>query len=138
MTRTGLSSDVTIKVGKRVGAREGPDRPGTEVSGSVTGRISTKTSKDYHNTVPDLVPEGELQGPDYIRGAIRLRDSTVIGGLGALTLIHEATHKYAGTIDYRYYLERQRRWSGPLEEPAKAIINADSYAWFVQSVGTMQ
>jgi hypothetical protein len=117
-TWTGLSGDVTIKVGKLVAsekekkdvaAGEGTRKVSPEhVAGQVSGRVQedVKKEKVYHTVVPNLVPEGVLEEPiSYVRGAIKLREDRVLGPLntGTLTLIHEATHKYAGTRDYSYF-----------------------------------
>ncbi len=53
----------------------------------------------------------------------------------ALTLIHEATHKFASTGDYRYVAESTGQYEGPITK-AQALNNADSYAYFV--VGAFQ
>lgn len=60
-----------------------------------------------------------------------------------MTYIHEATHRYAGTVDYgdqgyffltRYVTEGVLEWREAGMTPAQALTNADSYAAFVAEV----
>ena len=52
-----------------------------------------------------------------------------------VTLIHEASHKYAGTIDYSYFTNDSQRAISTFDDKAKALMNADSYAFFVLKIG---
>ncbi len=77
---------------------------------------------------------GKRNGKTVSRGDIHLdRDALDDRGLAIITLIHEASHKYASTADFGD--------SGYLEDDgvdfeaagltnAQALRNADSYAWF--------
>jgi hypothetical protein len=86
----------------------------------------------------------ELTGDILVANS--LFDPETIGRYGAIpcvTLIHEATHKYAGTIDYCYFQDdgwtprtpENKRfgtvWNENEQSRAWAIMNADSVAWFV-------
>jgi hypothetical protein len=57
-----------------------------------------------------------------------------------ITYIHEATHRYAGTVDYgdtgyffltKYLTTGEVQWRDPGLTAAQALTNADSYALFV-------
>lgn len=50
--------------------------------------------------------------------------------MSARTIVHEATHKFAGTDDHVYWDDHYNKWEKPLDV-SKAINNADSYAMFV-------
>jgi len=131
-TLTGLSGDITLKVGKIVGRGENPD-----TLGGVSRSVGSAGTKPYHTVVPAMKPAGFLKQPKtYVRGAMQLQDSVLIGELGVVTLIHEATHKFAGTYDYCYfddatgYVPRSK-----FTNKEKALANADSYAYFTVRVG---
>ena len=60
-----------------------------------------------------------------------------------VTYIHEATHRYAGTVDYGdkgyffltdYITTGNVQWRDPGLTAAEALTNADSYALFVAEV----
>src|SRR5262249_10569915 len=88
----GLAGDVTIKAGND----NHRAKDGTRALGSVAKQKGSHSSKSYHTEVPSL-GDNEM----YTRGAIRIGgDALRQGRLGVVTLIHEASHKYAGTIDY--------------------------------------
>jgi hypothetical protein len=53
--------------------------------------------------------------------------------LAVVTLIHEATHKFMGTVD-RFYLGMGGEIPDGFDSE-DALMNADSYAWFANNVG---
>jgi hypothetical protein len=58
--------------------------------------------------------------------------------LGAITVLHESSHKYANTNDYDkagYRKEDDSGWCATGLTPANALNNADSFAYFVYRVG---
>jgi len=121
----GLAGDVTIKAGTNVGTND------KDVSGAVRGRAAAGTPRPYHNVEVDLD-----DGISKTMGAMRIDQDTLLKGrLGVVTLIHEASHKYAGTIDYCYLKNADQTPRGTFDDKAKALINADSYGWFVVKVG---
>lgn len=129
MTRTGLESDVTIKTGAMVGRKwlDNGTFVDKDVHGSVRPRELNDMKHDYHNPVVDLD-----DGKTYRMGAIRIDDKTLGSEvLGLVTLIHEATHKFAGTNDYCYFKKDGITPDGTFNDRAEALKNADSYAWFV-------
>ncbi len=130
-TRTGLSSDMTLKIGSSVG------RNGSDPHGAVANRVGNQGSKPHHTVVPDLGPTKHFwqNQPNRVQGAMRLNDKTLLGPLGIVTLIHEATHKFAGTIDYSYFLADGVTPESKFTSREKALANADSYAYFVINVG---
>ena len=48
-------------------------------------------------------------------------------------IVHEASHKFAGTHDYGYAMNAD--YAAKLRSHQNAIANADSYAWATLSVG---
>jgi hypothetical protein len=68
--------------------------------------------------------------------------------IGPLSIIHEATHRFAQTTDYDRIGYRENddtgwlkpeqgnRFQGPLTHD-QALRNADSYAWFAYKVGRL-
>lgn len=83
--------------------------------------------RDYYNT---------LDGVTY--GAIYLDPDSVRDEAGPRLVIHEASHKFAGTSDYFYFdpvglrgdfsLTPTKLFKKPMKE-IQALDNADSYAW---------
>jgi hypothetical protein len=58
--------------------------------------------------------------------------------LGVITIIHEASHKYANTFDHGdagYREQDDSGWEAPGMTMAEALDNADSYGYFVYRVG---
>jgi hypothetical protein len=72
------------------------------------------------------------------------RDKVQTGPAYAMmTYIHEATHRYAGTVDYgdsgyffltNYITTGKVKWREPGLTAAQALTNADSYALFVAEI----
>lgn len=132
----GLTGDVSIKIGDNVGkAGNGP------VHGIITAKPLENVQgapKPHQNDVENFIT---LNGKRY--GAIRLeRKSFERRNMGIVVLIHEATHKYAGTIDYGYFDENgQPRLpdlqGGQFDEELAIYQNADSYAYFIFHVGRL-
>lgn len=125
LTANGLASDVTIKVGDHAGKGD------EDVHGQVNYKVKA-TAKPYHNQVLDLD-----DGITYRAGAVMMDDDTLLNGgrLAVVTLIHEATHKYAGTNDYCYFEDDSYNPDGVFTDKIEALKNADSYAWFVYKMG---
>jgi hypothetical protein len=89
------------------------------------------STQSYHNTRTDLI-----NGQDWRVGDVHITgDALSSGRYGVKTLIHEATHKYAGTDDYCYFTEDGRDPRSAFTEKARALKNADGYAWFALKVG---
>jgi hypothetical protein len=122
-TRTGLSGDVTIKTGPLVG------KGNKDVGGAVTRKIAAST-KPYHTQVARM-DDGEV----FRRGAIRIDEEKLTDWRGVVTLVHEATHKYAGTIDYCYFKADGSEPDGVFNDKAKALMNADRYGYFIAKLG---
>jgi hypothetical protein len=88
----------------------------------------------------------------FVVGTIRIQgQSLLLDGLGPVTLLHEASHRYAGTSDGWNLpddagtkplpladLKTKIEQKVPNEDvnKAKALQNADSYAWFIYMLGT--
>jgi hypothetical protein len=117
----GLSGDITLKIGDL----------GAGTLGEVNSKIGKPDVKAYHNQMM-YADSGVVERS----GAIRLSDEAMNGGsLGVLTLIHEASHKYAGTMDYCYFKSDGLTPESTFTDKNYALVNADSYAWFVVKVG---
>ena len=88
-------------------------------------------TKPYHNKAFSL-------GRDRLetKGAMQMSDKVLAQGrLGVITLIHEATHKYAGTRDYSYFDDDSITPESTFDDKNLALQNADSYAYFILKVG---
>jgi len=141
LTSTGLCCDVTLKVGDNVGRND------ADVEGMVMrhqtqdGKEPLKKTKPWHDEVLAMDETGSYRtGAIHIRGG-RLEQK----GFGTKTLLHEATHKYAGTAD-RYYFEDDgktmidldgKALTSPITDELVGLINADSYAWFFCRLGRL-
>jgi hypothetical protein len=158
---TGLKGDVTIKTGEKVGKAKTWDkdknRQETDPLG-VVQRTATQThittrsrvgpsgrgqkevihgaapiTKEYHN-----IHVSSQDRKDYRWGAIRIRQAALGDRvLGPVTIIHEATHKYAGTWDCWYYDDQGitvKKMRASKMDKDLALQNADSYAWFMWNV----
>jgi hypothetical protein len=138
---TGLSGDVTIKTSEKVGKAKTWDkdknRQETDDLGQVTPGAWDKEgvhyplpfSKPYHN-IHVLASDSKK----YRFGAIKIAQDVLRDRvLGPVTIIHEATHKYAGTGDYWYYDDKgiDVADNSTLGNKTEALHNADSYAWFM-------
>ena len=118
MTLTGLQADTTMKVGNLPG-----------LNGSVS--IKSGASKSYHNNVSEMGSNDDL-----VMGAIKVSTSRISEGrLGVKTLIHEASHKFAGTNDYCYFQDDGITPRGTFNNKTLALENADSYCWFAIKIG---
>jgi hypothetical protein len=87
--------------------------------------------KPYHNVVANL-DTGVMKKA----GAIRIDENRFMSDNGVKTFIREASHKYAGTIDYCYFKDADMTPRSTFDDKSQALINADSYAWFVMYVGS--
>jgi hypothetical protein len=130
-TLTGLSGDLTIKIGKLVGSND------KDVHGSVRQIAGSTAVKSYHNVVGEMGSNRFFwQKPkNYVMHAMRIEDETLLGPVGLVTIIHEATHKFAGTNDYSYFRRDGITPADKFTSKTKALENADSYAYFAVNVG---
>ena len=120
-TLTGMTNQgFTLKVGGGDG----------NAAGWVRSRnLPANPNKIYSNAV------ASMDDPDTPRrrSAIHLSDANARAGYEYVrhTMVHEATHKYAGTIDYCYF-GRNFPWEPQtaFDDKEKAMMNADSYALF--------
>lgn len=102
------------------------------------GGMKPKRTRDYYNEV--INPGGTEK---KIMGAVSLKYVTLFESKGpeaVHALIHEATHKFAGTIDYVYFegddmLDPASKTLTTIRDKAKALNNADSYAWLAIMIG---
>jgi hypothetical protein len=137
-TLNGLLGDVTIKVASTIQKR-GDAAEGSTIVGAVT-KDQHRQVKPYHTKHQGTVTTHHKKGLfgktesrehtyEFYSGAIQLLAGGAGRDKGLLTIIHEATHKYALTKDYAYF-----DWDGtsktPLTSKAFALNNADSYAYF--------
>lgn len=101
------------------------------VMGWSAGNKAAPSTKPYHNNVTMLNGgKGARMGAIHVTG-----DRLDMGRLGVKTMVHEATHKYAGTDDYCYFDDDGETPRGTFNSKQRALANADSYAWFVLKVG---
>lgn len=135
-TLNGLIGSQYMKVGD-ISATSGRNTIGQV---SLRDAATSKKTKPYHNIVKSLPESGTKSGSTEVThhriGAITVSslyffsDDDLHGGL--VTVIHEATHKFAGTLDEFYITEsfmKQRNDPTYKGKSLKsAIVNADSYA----------
>jgi hypothetical protein len=109
---------------------------GPHVSGQVTvinpDILKEKGLKYYHCRTQEIYSESYIiTGPIHIKETFLRHDI-----FGALVLIHEATHRYAGTVDHAYYaIESLGNIIDTKISNSKSLSNADSYAWFIMKIG---
>lgn len=128
LTKNGmLGSNMAMKI-----AAEDPD-----YNGKVMYRLNAdqsgpkESTKAYHN---DVLDRGD--GRTWRIGAVHVTGERLeMGRLGVKTLVHEATHKYAGTEDYCYFKDDGETPRSEFTSKKRALQNADSYAWFVLKIG---
>jgi len=142
-TRTGLASDATFKVWKWDVFDDNPETDGAvnlrkehdskSAEGLTLRGYGGRPEKPHHVFVEHMKPtdpgrkrSGMIKISEYA-----LSDDT----RGVCTLIHEATHRFAGTWDY-YYFDDAGLVARPADFANKeyALGNADSYAWFVMKI----
>ncbi|MGE3647136.1 MAG: hypothetical protein AB7G10_02290 [Reyranellaceae bacterium] len=122
----GIASNMTIKIGDLPGS--GDD----DVHGEVSSQGNLNLVKPYHN-----VAFRHASGANMKYGAIKIATGTLNQDrLGVETFIHEASHKYAGTKDYCYFNDDSITPDGVFDDKNEALVNADSYGWFVYNVGS--
>lgn len=157
MVANGLNSeigDVVLKVGEYVGRHGKTPQQGELVAGevSMTGKDKWSTArlakvekgkdpdgktfkKGYYNNV---VWQGEGGAGESVRvaRAIKIDIHRLRGSLATKTLVHEASHKYAGTIDYCLFGDAaDNPPQSMFQSVDSALKNADSYGWFAFHVG---
>ena len=124
LTYHGLNSDVTLKLG--ADGNHGYVRP-HRVPAGTPGSIMDGDGIHWTNEGHAI----HIDKRDMLRNA----------DLGVITLIHEATHKYANTLDYDDADDRIADFSYWLEPgltTEQALNNAESYALFAFRVGCKQ
>jgi hypothetical protein len=86
----------------------------------------------YHNKVGHLSEQKTYRVGAIHISRMRLEDLQ----LACKTIIHEATHKYAGTYDECYFTEdgEEPALGYTLESKKAAMANADSLAWYAMNV----
>jgi hypothetical protein len=156
LINNGLQSDVTLKVSASIQSKSG--------MGDANGSVNIyqhqskeaaaekvlekwKAKKDWYS----LVAESAGDGYSRATGAIKITTSRLMQDLGVKTLLHEASHKYAGTTDEWYYRDSEPDETIVIEEKGsplnksgeidavsrkRAMRNADSFAWFIYLLGT--
>jgi hypothetical protein len=122
----GLAQNQVFKIGDKISSTG-------QAYGSTPLDYDKPAEKDHHNTYTD-----RQWGREGRYGAIKLRTALFEGkgmtAYGPITLIHEASHKYAGTWDYHYFDLCGNPPSEEFTDKGSAIFNADSYAWFASAV----
>ena len=122
------------------------DRKETDVHGEVTTSAWDKDGVHYAFPISkpayQNIRTSAYDGKKHRFGAIKIAQDVLDNkDLGPVVIIHEATHKYAGTWDCWYYDARgekviKRHTRGYMVK-ANALQNADSYAWFMWNVSRL-
>jgi Lysine-specific metallo-endopeptidase len=69
-------------------------------------------------------------------GAMRIDEEALSDEqLGTVTILHEASHKFAGTIDYCYFDKPGKNPKSTFTDKQQALINTDSYGYFIVKSG---
>lgn len=144
----GLTADVTIKTGSSIAPRNdalkdaayGAVSSLTDFYGDGTG-FKNKSNRNYHTQGPKY-GEKDYGQKIWFRD-IRIRSDILRNQiLGPVTLLHEASHKYAGTLDYCGFNDdgcgRVEGQDGRGGVVTNALWNADSYGWFIIKVADAQ
>ena len=85
-----------------------------------------------------MVSDGNYRTHEGHAIHISKRDMLRDADLGVKVLIHEATHRYANTLDHGdagYRRQNDRDWGAPGLTVDQALNNADSYACFAVRIG---
>lgn len=139
-TRTGLDGDVTLKTGStlsgsgagtlgKVAFKDKDDFSAQDFANQVK-------SKSYHTWTPTMNASVADDYKQRRRGAMHVKSSTLQDKvLGPVTFIHEATHKFAGTWDYCYFNNDGTKPESTFDDKESALGNADSYAYFIYTLG---
>lgn len=121
LTYQGLGNDVTLKLGADGNhgyVSASVVSPGT--AGAVIDQDGDHVSYNGHTL--HVSKKRMLRNPE----------------VGTITIIHEASHKYANTFDHDdqgYREEDDSGWWAPGLTRAQALKNADSFAYFAYRVG---
>jgi uncharacterized membrane protein len=139
----GLSGNIWLKVGETrtradvQAAKKNP--PGGRVSQKALlddgRRVAKSLARKYQNII-DVAPADGINGTARM-GAIHIDKDVLGNALGIQTLIHEASHKFAGTVDHCYF-SHEKPWGqilGNLTTSEKALNNADSFAFLLFLLG---
>lgn len=136
LTRNGLNSnDLKLKISNSKSTTSGGTTTTTVgyVKNYPKRDIRALTKKDWHK-VPIGPKQGRHTGNIHVHQMVLQSNSK-----GSDTVIHEATHRYAGTSDFGEagYVDStlSRNFRAPGLTPAQALNNAESYASFVYWTG---
>lgn len=156
LTMNGLNNEIRVGVSKNVPSPVNSmnTQTGQAIVLPSTSRGSLKAGE---NERPDLLTgKMERMGTIYMTEALvdvnAYRMETGYKPVPVKTLIHEATHKFAGTIDYWYFSFSEGHLPGEYGAHAAgtkkfgdaalgktgeelARMNADSFGWFCYKVG---
>lgn len=121
LTYGGLRSDVTLKLG-------------------ADGNFGVVRPTVTNSSNPAAVIDEDGDYVDYTTATLHVSKKRMLKSaeLGIITIIHEASHKYANSFDHddRGYREKDDSdWWEPGLTHAEAINNADSLAYFVYRQG---
>lgn len=119
LTLNGLVDNITINVAEQVTNFNDDGVVARQTTGLIHLRIQPFT-KTYRDEIRD--------GNEEAYQNLKMQATS--------TVIHEATHKFANTVDY-CYLDPMNdlKPKTAFNDGKLALVNADSYAWFVCGVG---
>jgi len=163
-TMNGLNADIQLQVVEKVSVSSMNVGEAVAKVAEISGVSSEKPLSKGQNLVRDLLTGNELRYGDIVLEREMVNKEGMSGAVGykpVKVIIHEATHKFAGTIDYWYFPERDGGQSAKdadnigghrgsqagtakkfgenaqnKEGPVLARMNADSFAWFCYWVGS--
>jgi len=163
-TMNGLNADIQLRVVEEVPVSSMNVGGAVAKVDEIVGVSSEKPLSKGQNLVHDLLTGKEIRHGDIFLEREMVNKEGNAGASGykpVKVIIHEATHKFAGTIDYWYFPERDGVQSAAgaddiggrkgsqvgtatkfgenahnKEGPVLARMNADSFAWFCYWVGS--
>jgi hypothetical protein len=123
----GLKSDTLLKIGDPIGSKYAPPDP-NKMGAAVQRMNFPDKPKPYDNSITTI------DGSKVTYKAIQL-NSRSLGhrGYGTQNLLHEASHKFAGTRDNGYIAWGGAAGPAGLNDKKLALENADSYGYFIVS-----
>lgn len=156
LTMNGLNGDIRMKVVKRVPVSSMNVGEAVAKVEDLSALRSPLDKSKGQNEVKDLLTGATVRVGDIVleKDLVNRRGMTGATGYNPVkTIVHEATHKFAGTIDYWYFSVRDGsspdKYGGAHAGAARefgasshdkegaelARMNADSFAWFCHWVG---
>ncbi|MGH9353868.1 MAG: hypothetical protein ACRD2G_17185 [Terriglobia bacterium] len=109
LTMNGLNSDIQLRVVEKISVSSMNVGEAVAKVAEISGVSTEKPLQRGQNLIPDLLTGKQTRYGDIFLEKEMVNKTGMSGAVGykpVKVLIHEATHKFAGTIDYWYFPER--------------------------------